>query len=248
MIYDVINKVQEYLKTYFAEVKNQRDAVKISALSKEGEDDPSGVVMTLLHIEEESSLKPQSVYVGRGEKDYKNPALLLNLYVLFSAQDKDYGTALKNISTVIEAFQANSVINSGAVDKKDFVICMHQMNMEQNINMWQTIGSKLMPSVVYKVRLLEVQASGRNEDSVQVDTVAVAYRQKIVLDNKDNSKPMGEVTYTKADANGKGVIGTKCNKDGIEFSEPKYAVTNPDGNLVPAGTKSMHENTKNSDN
>ena len=61
MIYNVLNKVQEYLKTYFAEVKNQRDAVKISALSKEGEDEPSGVVMTLLHIEEESSLKPQSV-------------------------------------------------------------------------------------------------------------------------------------------------------------------------------------------
>ena len=244
MIYNVLNKVQEYLKTYFAEVKNQRDAVKISALSKDGEDDPSGVVMTLLHIEEESSLKPQSVYVGRGEKDYKNPALLLNLYVLFSAQDKDYGTALKNISTVIEAFQANSVINSGSADKKDFVISMHQMNLEHNMNMWQSIGSKLMPSVVYKVRMLEVQVSGRNEDSVQVDTVAVAYRQKTKPENLDKSKPTGDVTYTKADASGKLENMPKGNKAGITFSDPKYAVIDEEGNLASAGAKTMPAKSK----
>ena len=244
MIYNVLNKVQEYLKTYFAEVKNQRDAVKISALSKDGEDDPSGVVMTLLHIEEESSLKPQSVYVGRGEKDYKNPALLLNLYVLFSAQDKDYGTALKNISTVIEAFQANSVINSGSADKKDFVISMHQMNLEHNMNMWQSIGSKLMPSVVYKVRMLEVQVSGRNEDSVQVDTVAVAYRQKTAPENLDKSKPTCDVTYTKADASGKLENMSKGNKAGITFSDPKYAVIDEEGNLAPAGAKAMPAKSK----
>lgn len=131
----------------------------VSYVSKDETESSEGIFITLIHIEEESSVKPQSPYDPVLKKEFKNPALLLNLYVLISAQDKDYATALKNISSVIKAFQANSIIPFDDDKDNQLRVELYKISLEQNLNLWQTIGSKMMPSVIYKIKMIEIQTS-----------------------------------------------------------------------------------------
>lgn len=154
MIVKVIKAIQVYLEN---SVETLHGNVHLAALEKESVQNEGGVMLSLLHIEEETSIKPQ-MPLASGELRYKNPDLLLNLYVLISAQDSEYETALHNISSVISALQKQNVIQEESTGH-EYRLSLNQMSLEQSFNMWQTLGSKMMPSVVYKVRMLKVQSS-----------------------------------------------------------------------------------------
>lgn len=160
MILNSIHSLQRYLKSYFTDTLHQDDTqIKVSSLSKDETEPLEGIIITLVHIEEESSVKPQSAYDPVAKKEYKNPALLINLYVLISAQDKDYETAVKNISSVIKAFQANSTIAFDGDMDNQLRVELYKASLEQNLNLWQTLGCKIMPSVMYKIKMIEIQNS-----------------------------------------------------------------------------------------
>ena len=87
----------------------------------------------------------------------------MNLYVLISAQKKDYVEALKQISYVISIFQGKNIFEKEDFLKKDvinldsLIIELYPLSLEQNNNLWQTLGSKLVPSVLYKIKLVSIQ-------------------------------------------------------------------------------------------
>lgn len=147
--------------------------VELSALNKDGAQTGGDVLLTLVHIEEEAFAKQQSPYkygvpIGSdGRKTaaerYAQPELRLNLYILVSAQHENYETALHHISGVIRAFQAQNTFKVGNEAEPSVIVDLFPLKMEQNINLWQSIGYKLMPSVLYKVRMLVVQESVQTE-------------------------------------------------------------------------------------
>jgi hypothetical protein len=142
------------------------------------------VIMSLVNIEEETTLKNGSMYrqLGLTAIERINPTLFLNFYVLFainSTNETNYLNALLLLSNVLGFFQQNRVIskeNAPTLDPKieKLIIELYSPNFEQLNHLWAMLGGKYMPSVLYKVRLLMIDDATSELSSlitsVEVDT------------------------------------------------------------------------------
>lgn len=123
------------------------------------------VGLTLINVEEEKVNRAQVPEVIRGDGGilgYANPAIRLNLYLLFVANFKDYQDSIKNISAVIGFFQANNVFRpdthpelSGNIEK--IVLELSSHSFEQLSYVWGILGTNYRPSIMYRMRLVVIQ-------------------------------------------------------------------------------------------
>ncbi len=149
------------------------------------------IVITLVNIEEESTLKNSSntIRLINGIR-YLEPAVFLNLYILITTtlgedlQDA-YEFALSRLSIVIQFFQAkrnftvkNSPFNSISGDlnipqeiKDELRINaeLYTLTFEQINHLWGSLGGKQVPFAMYKLRLVRIQQiSGEEAPLVEV--------------------------------------------------------------------------------
>jgi len=164
----------------FLKIKNSNsdDKIVLSSIATE-----TGIVipnkslgLSLINIEEERIFKDQqtSSINAQGKAQYFNPALKLNLYILITAnfQDTvkedptdDYKEGLKQLSYVISFFQAKNVFTpetspllaSIDPDIQKLVVELYSYSFEQLYNFWSVVGTKYLPSVLYRVRMLRFQ-------------------------------------------------------------------------------------------
>jgi hypothetical protein len=143
------------------------------------------VVLTLVNLEEESTLK-------NGSQSIRNPAtngmetvstpVYLNLYLLFSAtlpqvaNDDDYQRALHRINSIVELFQAKKTftlqnspgvtptnLKAGLLTELRLHPELYTLTFEQINHLWGSLGGKQSPFVMYKVRLVKIQSSVAEE-------------------------------------------------------------------------------------
>lgn len=170
----MINKVLSVLKDQLNGPGGLKDILgeitvvdNISKQDGENQGIEDKVVITLVNVEEESTLKNSSRYVTPPTlneiKMESNPAYL-NLYVMISANRATYNNALANISKVIEVFQANNILTyhyPGNDPSNDFSfrIELHTVPFEQLSYIWGLLGGKIMPSVLYKISIVKIVAN-----------------------------------------------------------------------------------------
>jgi hypothetical protein len=131
------------------------------------------IVITLVNVEEESTLKNQSALRRpfAGSAIYENPPVNLNLYVLFSCNytGDHYNLALRRLSYVIRflqsknAFSVSSSVSGGSVNADDpdiidlkFTMELYTLTFEQINHLWGSLGGRQMPFVMYKLRLVTI--------------------------------------------------------------------------------------------
>lgn len=114
--------------------------------------------MTLVNVEEDRIGKSQEYFVRTTNGvAYKNPEMLLNLYVLFAVNLSSYPEALRRLSFIVQFFQSNYVftpVNSPSLDPQigKLILDLYSMTFEQLNHLWGILGGKYYPSVLYKVR------------------------------------------------------------------------------------------------
>ena len=183
------SKVKEAIKDYN---KNSSIEVYLDSIAKE--DIKQGVYVSLLYEEEEKTLKNndylQTYYDQNEQKKVKgyrkvNPTIFLNLYVLILSTHSPYEEALKQISSVISYFRRDNVFSQqrkvNGQNINDFgakydslhklILNLHTLTFEQNNSLWQTLGSKLYPYVVYKVTMAAYTEKETEPDMVPVKKV-----------------------------------------------------------------------------
>lgn len=156
------NEMNEHFKTKF---KLNEDIVVLSSLK--GADGTSNVpgenklVLTLINIEEEKTLKNAAVPTRGNTGGMMPPPIALNLHVLISTHftNSNYPESLKFISEVISFFHHKNVFTpqtspnlANGMDKLTVELYSH--SVEENNSLWQMLGSTYTPSVAYKVRML----------------------------------------------------------------------------------------------
>jgi hypothetical protein len=122
------------------------------------------IAVTMLNIEQEKVIATNGNYVSLGDKTSKvNPPVYINLSLLFSGYfpGSNYAEALKFISGVINFFQANMSFARedaaglpGGVDK--LVFDLQKFTYQDLSHIWGMLGSKHMPSVGYRLRMLMI--------------------------------------------------------------------------------------------
>lgn len=191
-----LTKIKEYLGK---ELETQD--VALCAINKDGAQEEGNIIITLVHIEEEASRKQQipSFSIGndglKTDRRYTQPEIALNLYVLISAHNDKYDAAITNISKVIHAFQKQNIFEYPSLTNKSendsIRMTLHPFTLEQNINLWQSIGYKMMPSVMYKVSLIMVQDSESQPDA-NVEKIITNYPNQVTSSMTYNKEKDGE--------------------------------------------------------
>ena len=157
--------IKKYLGNELSSRLGSTIDVSVDSISKDSASE--NLIITLINIEEEKIYKNQDHYVKANPGDSTistvNPEIKLNIYVLFSAQNNDYTEALKQISNVITVFQGKNVFEKDDFIANDItgldtlIVELYSLSFEQNNSLWQTLGSKMVPAVLYKMKLLSIQ-------------------------------------------------------------------------------------------
>jgi hypothetical protein len=174
MIDAVITLLQKELENYLAYKDSSATVVtdNIGMLeTTNGDKLSNNIVITVVNVEEESTLKNQPAYrhyqAPLGPTAYENAPVFLNLYVLFTSNywgDK-YIYALQRISYVIQFLQSKNTFSFGAStagqfsDDPDivsvrFTMELYTLTFEQLNHLWGSLGGRQIPFVMYKLRLV----------------------------------------------------------------------------------------------
>lgn len=133
----------------------------------------NNIVITLVNIEEESTLKNQPPLkrpIG-ATAIYENTPVFLNLYILFTCNysGNDYLLALKRLGFIIQFVQGKTSFststamssitadleNTEVVDLK-FTLELYTLTFEQINHLWGSLGGRQMPFAMYKLRLVAI--------------------------------------------------------------------------------------------
>lgn len=192
------NELNEYLKVRTG--SPTVDRVFLTSVATEG----GGVVIpdksvgvSLINIEEDRVYKDQksTVINSFGNVERLNPEIKLNLYVLISANfqntseedsSDDYVEGLKQLSFIISFFQAKNVFTPENSPKlaeydpnlKKLVVELYSYSFEQLYNFWSVVGTKYLPSVLYKIRMLTFQEREFFDSNAPIEKIAINSKTK----------------------------------------------------------------------
>ena len=184
MIDNALILLRDELIAYFERVNNPTDVVieNIAFLNdaQSNENLTDSVVITLVNIEEEATLKNVSQYRRnpQGRIDYEQPPIFINLYLLltanFSGTRDGYLSALTRLSGILKFFQNrqsftlgnspnSNVAQNAPADELDdlrgmkLLVEFHTLTFEQVNHLWGSLGGKQIPFALYKARLVRLQ-------------------------------------------------------------------------------------------
>jgi hypothetical protein len=166
------NELQSYINLKDASVNVIIDNIGLFETSR-GDTLTNNIIITLVNIEEESTLKNQPAlkrpFINKAT--YQNPPVYLNLYVLFTCNysGNDYPLALKRLSYIIKflqsknSFSSSSSVSGGLIDFSDddvidlkFTLELYTLTFEQINHLWGSLGGRQMPFAMYKLRLVAI--------------------------------------------------------------------------------------------
>jgi hypothetical protein len=177
MLFDALKLIQGAFQAYITEVEDPPPTQEIMVLDNIALAEELGgnrenldgkIVMSLVNLQEETTLKNMPYYrQENGRTVYRNPPVNLNLFVLFSVlQREQYETSLKRLSRVVEFFQWRKEFSFSATPpplgsiSQDIRIYadLYTLTFEQLNHLWGALGGKQVPFVLYKMRLVEIEA------------------------------------------------------------------------------------------
>lgn len=150
------------------------------------------ITMMLTGVEEERREGKRPYFIPTDDKQFVrlNPPVELDLFLLFAAHNSDYETALRDLSSVLSFFQANSIfddqkypaLNASVTEpvNKPWQLIerlsfrLYGLSFEQQNNLWSMLGTKYIPSVMYKVNMLTIFDTKAKEKSPSVQEFKIA--------------------------------------------------------------------------
>ncbi len=138
-------------------------------------DESAQIYLSLVNVEEEASLRNQTA-VRQSEirpLAYVNPPMHINLFLLFSANHKDYNMAMNSLGLILLFFQGNRKFSIARTpvsatglfatpgEKENNIninLDLMSLTFEQVNHLWGSLGGKQMPFLLFKARQVEIDA------------------------------------------------------------------------------------------
>ncbi|MFV0377005.1 MAG: DUF4255 domain-containing protein [Mangrovibacterium sp.] len=195
MIYECLQILKEQLSAHYTEL-GMTDSLVLENIALLGIGGDEGgkvedkVVLTLIRIEEEVTLKNLPNYKIKNDKtEYRNSPVHLNLYIMIAANCKSYDNSLSYISRSIEFFQgktvftaANTVYNRTdatrqVLDEFKFVVGLYTPGFEELNHIWGTLGGRQLPSALYKVQLIRIEQDKKQAEAGVITQISGEFKQ-----------------------------------------------------------------------
>ena len=139
----------------------------------------SDTFISLVNIEEDRISKSSDNFIRKdGKVVYQNPKVHLNLYLLFSVSNTAYTEALKRLSYIIQFFQYQNVftpLTSPAMPAgvDELIMDMHTLSLQDMNNLWGILGSKYLPSIMYKMRMITISEDFARGDASIITAIGI---------------------------------------------------------------------------
>jgi hypothetical protein len=170
----VCSELNDYFKSRYGVRENR--LVLSNLINQDGSvalEGSNTVVCSLVNVEEETTLKATAGTTSSGGAFVKSsPDIYVNLTIIFSSYfvGKNYVEALKFLSGVIYFFQGKPVFTNdntpGLSDNVEkAVFDLTSLSFHDLSAVFQMMGSKYLPSVVYRIRMLTF-ATDNMEDTI----------------------------------------------------------------------------------
>ncbi|MBD8082309.1 Pvc16 family protein [Chryseobacterium caseinilyticum] len=189
-----LRKLIELLCKLVDPVGSMIETVNISTLNDGDEffDTTSPIILSIVNIEEDRTMKNQTVYFKDTENPdqisrFKNPTQYFVLSLMFASYNKvmnKYLDGIDKLNNILVYFQQHnsfhyknddtelitleSFSQKSESEKENYqtvTMEMVSLSTEQLNQMWSYLGSKYMPSVLYKMRLCTIQESTVSEEN-----------------------------------------------------------------------------------
>jgi Pvc16 N-terminal domain len=157
-------------------------------LSSNGSPTTAPLLISLVNIEENRVSRDPTNYV-RGDGGTvlikKNPAVHLNLTILFTSvrHDGGYELSLNDVQQVIGIFQNQHVFDSTTTPPvpagiEKLILEMLSLNLEQLHQLWSMLGGKYYPSVAYRMRMVTID-SVFDQNAPLIHEIEANYQLKV---------------------------------------------------------------------
>jgi hypothetical protein len=131
----------------------------------------SKIVFFLVNLNEKATLKNnfnRNSNQDGGSFAKTKPTIHLNLQLIFCANfiGRHYEEGLRYLSSLISFFQINNRLrpnSSRNLDSDNLLIELSKLDFSELSRLWSAIGSKIMPSVHYKLGLLAIEDTARGK-------------------------------------------------------------------------------------
>lgn len=121
------------------------------------------IVLSVVNVEEDRVYRNVDIFARKpdGTSELVKPEVKINLYALFVANMSSYDEALKGLAHVISFFQGRSTFDYAEIPALSarqgrIAFELFSMTFEQQNHLWGAIGAKYMPSVMYKLGIVDV--------------------------------------------------------------------------------------------
>jgi Pvc16 N-terminal domain len=196
----VCNELDRHLSTFggtspHAELGN---VAEVAVSSNGNTPNRSRVLLSVVNIQEERTLKNVSTYVRDDVAQrvrYENPPTFLNLAVLVAAPHPSYSDALRALSRSITFFQYRSVFTHENVDPGSLttgapvndldrlvefklIFNLWSPTLEEVNDMWGMLGGKQFPFALYSMRMLELKFQATQREAGLITEVVSNFNHK----------------------------------------------------------------------
>jgi hypothetical protein len=146
------------------------------------------IVLSLVNLEEERALKNGRVVatLSTGDVGYTNRPFHLNLFLLFTANYRNYGTALRRLAQVLTFFQGKqkfTFANSpgpnpplGGIVEFSLAMDLLSLSFEEVNHLWGFLGTRQNPSAIFRGRLVVVSDQRLLETAARIQDIEVIGR------------------------------------------------------------------------
>lgn len=186
MIYQALKLVSTELNNYLVAVATAPDDLvalgNIALFDSKTEGNNTledKVIVSLVNLQEEKALKnqPARKVTTANQTEYRNPPVILNLIVLFSVTSSNYQNALIYLSRIISFFQHKRTLTNQntpipsvtpqieGMERFKLIMDLYSPSFEETNYLWGTLGGKQFPSVLYKMRLVELEREDAIKDT-----------------------------------------------------------------------------------
>jgi len=187
----MIDVALKFLRDYLnQEITNPPNPVVLGNITKTSDLVDDKIHISLIQVEEEKILKEVNhrKRLNPGDDFYTivNPEIHLNLYVLITYQytNSNYIEALKQLSNVIITLQGKNVFTQPDFmlpvyeSLEQIVVELYTQSLDQNSNLWQAMGDKLSPALMYKLRVVGIQADRPLSTTGEIRAIGVDVAHK----------------------------------------------------------------------
>ncbi|KAA1245202.1 DUF4255 domain-containing protein [Aquimarina sp. RZ0] len=167
MVDVVLSVLKDKLNEYFKNVVGTTESNIIEFISTTNNDPVSftndKITPFLINISEDRKFRNADQFSGivrNGIRTQGNPEIRIELLILFVSKFSKYDQALKFLSHVIKFFQVNRVfnpLNSPQLSEESIeklVVELVSLPLEEQNQVWHSLNTSYLPSVLYRVRLL----------------------------------------------------------------------------------------------